>query len=94
MSNADEMFEKLGYEKDEEVYENEVETVKYRKIIKDDVFEDIVKIIELNNPKFYHYPIIRLTQILKRVLRKDDFDLLLNELQAINQKCKELGWIE
>lgn len=92
MSKADEIFEKLGYEKNEEKFKNEIETIEYRKIIKDNIYEEVVKIIELNNPKFYKFPIINLAKILKNIYRIDSFDLSLQELQAINEKFKELGW--
>ncbi len=94
MSKADEIFEKLGYEKNEEKFENEIDTIEYRKTMKDDIYEEVVKIIELNNPKFYEYPIINLAKILKNVCRVSNFDLSLQELQAINEKVKELGWNE
>lgn len=90
MSKADEMFEKLGYSIKENIYENGFETVEYRKIIEDDIFGTIVKIIEIYNPKFYHFPFIRLTKIIKDILREDAFDLSIQELQAINEKVKEL----
>lgn len=78
MSEADKMFLKMGYVKKEEKFQND---------------DEIVKIIELNNPKFYSYPIINLTKILKSINRESNIDLSLRELQAITMKCKELGWI-
>ena len=39
-------------------------------------------------------PFIRLTTIIKEILQKDNFDLSVQELQAINEKVKELGWNE
>ena len=91
---ADEIFKKLGYIKKEEKFQNDIDTIEYRQIIKDDLYNEIVKIIELNNPKFYKYPIINLVKILKNVNRESNVDLSLRELQAINQKCKELGWLD
>ncbi len=93
MSKADEMFSKMGYVKEEERFKNDVDTIEYRQIIKDDVYDEIVKIIELNNPRFYNYPIVNLVKILKSVNRESNVDLSLKELQAIYLKCKELGWI-
>ncbi len=93
MSEADKMFLKMGYVKKEEKFQNDIDTIEYRQTIKDDLYDEIVKIIELNNPKFYSYPIINLTKILKSINRESNIDLSLRELQAITMKCKELGWI-
>lgn len=94
MSEADKMFKKLGYIKKEEKFQNDIDTIEYRQIIKDEIYEEIVKIIELNNPKFYRYPIINLVKILKSINRESNIDLSLRELQAINKKCQELGWLD
>ena len=91
---ADEMFSKMGYVKKEEKFQNDIDTIEYRQIIKDDLYDEIVKIIELNNPKFYKYPIINLAKILKSVNRESNIDLSLKELQAIHLKCKELRWLD
>lgn len=91
---ADEIFKKLGYIKKEEKFQNDIDTIEYRQIIKDDLYDEIVKIIELNNPKFYKYPIINLVKILKSANRESNIDLSLRELQAINKKVKELGWLD
>lgn len=91
---ADEIFKKLGYIKKEEKFQNDIDTIEYRQIIKDEIYEEIVKIIELNNPKFYKYPIINLVKILKSINRESNIDLSLRELQAINKKCQELGWLD
>jgi len=88
MNKADEMFKELGYIKKEKRFENEIDT------IENDIYEEIVMIIELNNPKFYKHPIINLMKILKSVYRNSNVDLSLQELQAINEKIKELGWYE
>lgn len=92
MSEADKMFLKMGYVKKEEKFQNDIDTIEYRQTIKDDLYDEIVKIIELNNPKFYSYPIINLTKILKSINRESNIDLSLRELQAINMKVEELGW--
>lgn len=93
MSKADEIFSKMGYVKKEERFQNDIDTIEYRQTIKDDLYDEIVKIIELNNPRFYNYPIVNLVKILKSVNRESNIDLSLKELQAIYLKCKELGWI-
>lgn len=94
MSKADEMFENLGYIKQEEIFENEIETIEYRKTVKDDIYEEIAKIIEFNNPKIYKHPIMNLVKILKNVYQESNVDLSLQEIQAINEKVKELGWLD
>ena len=93
MSKADEIFSKMGYVKEEERFQNDIDTIEYRQTIKDDLYDETVKIIELNNPRFYNYPIVNLVKILKSVNRESNIDLSLKELQAIYLKCKELGWI-
>mgnify|MGYP001625799372 FL=1 len=93
MSKADEMFSKMGYVKKEEKFQNDIDTIEYRQIIKDDLYDEIVKIIQLNNPRFYNYPMVNLVKILKSINRESNIDLSLKELQAIYLKCKELGWI-
>lgn len=93
MSKTDEIFSKMGYVKEEERFQNDIDTIEYRQTIKDDLYDEIVKIIELNNPKFYNYPIVNLVKILKSVNRESNVDLSLKELQAVYLKCKELGWI-
>lgn len=93
MSKADAIFSKMGYVKKEERFQNDIDTIEYRQTIKDDLYDEIVKIIELNNPRFYNYPIVNLVKILKSVNRESNTDLSLKELQAIYLKCKELGWI-
>ena len=93
MSEADRLFEELGYKKKEERFKNDIETIEYRQTMKDEIYEEVIKMIELNNPKFYEYPIINLVKILKNVYRETNVDLSLQELQAINMKVKELGWL-
>ena len=93
MSKADAIFSKMGYVKEEERFQNDIDTIEYRQTIKDDLYDETVKIIELNNPRFYNYPIVNLVKILKSVNRESNIDLSLKELQAIYLKCKELGWI-
>lgn len=95
MSKADEIFGILGYEKAEEnIYENKIENITYKKTIENNDFTTIVKIIEIYNPKFYIKPFINLTEINTDTYTKDSFNLSVQELQAINQKCKELRWLD
>lgn len=93
MSEADELFEKLGYEKEETKFQNDIEVIEYRQTKRDEIFEEVVKIIELRNPEFYEYPIINLVRILKRIRMQTEVDLTLEELKAIYLKCEELKWI-
>lgn len=90
MSKADEIFRKLEYVKEETKFQNDIEVIEYRQTKKDEIFEEVVKIIELRNPEFYEYPIINLVRILKRICMQTEVDLTLEELKAINLKCKEL----
>lgn len=74
---ADEMFEKLGWEKN---YEDE------------DIVEYLNEERELDIDKKRKQFICRNWQIVSY-----DYDaeyITCDELKAINQKCKELGWIE
>lgn len=70
MSKADEMFEKLGYYKDEGLYE-----IQYTSRDNQITFD------KRNNTI---------------IILSDDYDDKINvqELQAINEKVKELGWID
>lgn len=93
MSEADEIFKKLGYVKEETKFQNDIEVIEYRQTKRDEIFEEVVKIIELRNPEFYEYPIINLVRILKRIRMQTEVDLTLEELKAIYLKCEELKWI-
>lgn len=73
MSEADEMFEKLGYKKSL----TQLQDLKYKK---DD--DNIFYFMD-DKPEFY---------------KSGEYDsmcgnITMEELQAINKKCKELGWI-
>lgn len=94
MSKADKVFKRLGYIKKEVKFKGDIDTIEYRQTTKDEVYDEVIRIIELNNPKFYEYPIINLCKILKNIHSERNVDLSLQEIQAINEKCKELGWIE
>lgn len=76
MSKADEMFEKLGFEKHED-YITGIGCF-YNKEVSHYIYKQYPKII-------FHYKI-------KKVTIQNDF-LDMQELQAINEKCKELGWV-
>lgn len=72
MSKADEMFEKLGYEKDKSY-----NLISYEK----DVGKHLYTIVfDITNKTFY-----------KGSTCQDEAITML-ELQAINEKVKELGW--
>lgn len=94
MSEADEILKKIGYVKKKEIFKNDIEMIEYRQTTKNEIYEEVIKIIELRNPKFYEYPIINLVRILKNIYSESNVDLSLQELKAINLKCKELGWVE
>ena len=70
MSEAEEMFEKLGYEN---VRETEYWIV-YKGKEKDIDFNKKYKTIEVENGM-------------------ESKKITMQELQAINEKCKELGWL-
>ena len=86
MRKADMMFEKLGYEKEEGLEGFDLTYIKYTKKVWKDEYQDIVFDLEHNllntkkeNRQFYR----TVTSI-----------LTMQELQAINEKVKELGWNE
>lgn len=94
MSKADKIFDKCGYIKTEEAtVKSEIEKIEYRKKYYDDL-GTFIKIIEIFNPKFYITPCIEVTKIDKEILYEKSFDLSIQELQAINEKIKELGWLD
>lgn len=73
MSEADEMFEKLGYIKESDYYyHSKEEAIKHK-----------------------HIRFMRQTKefIVESKLRFS-YEVTLQELQAINEKVKELGWYE
>lgn len=81
MSKADEMFEELGYRNKELSYE-----IRY------------VRKFKLKRPR--HIIFSKLDKQIA-VCEENTIELAVNkdwfsmqELQAINQKCKELGWID
>lgn len=75
MSKADEMFEKLGYEK--EVIRNGVEF--YKESVTDEKEIDFIIDVETKQKEIWI----------------NDFNIVtMQELRAINEKVKELGWNE
>ena len=84
MSKADEMFKKLGYEKQWSRDEDEIELYKKEYFDKDFieiVFDKTHRLLNIRTENVTTY--ITITSILN-----------MQELQAINEKVKELGWIE
>ena len=74
MSEADKMFEELGYYKDFDDIIHE-----YRKEENGDLFEiDFWLDVKEVSKNYY----------------REAGNITMQELQAINQKCKELRWIE
>ena len=71
MSEADKMFEELGYEK------------KKLKFWEEWTNEDLQKNFSFN----IEYKIIDITD-------ENKFGITMQELKAINLKCKELGWVK
>ena len=82
MSKADEMFKELGFKK---VIDNETEVkYEYRETIMGDKLIHTIQIAKVGKIVFSY--------------RDDSNHQIMGigkqELQAINEKCKELGWIE
>lgn len=78
MTNADKMFEELGYKKAED---NE-DFITYQN-------KDIAKLIEIycNRKTISVYEVIDNETLLTG-------EITIPELKAINQKCKELRWLD
>lgn len=82
--SADEMFEELGYRKDEEIDNLYCNTLIPYKKQKDISFDDVAKdFITIRLEKYDEFG----------NLKTDNIVLSIKELQAINKKCKELGWL-
>ena len=83
MSKADKMFEKLGYKKKE----NETE-IEYSYVDKRDRYKDMnIVFYKLYQKIEPYYPECR------EDYESDSGVLNMQELQAINEKVKELKWI-
>lgn len=81
MSKADKMFEELGYIKSfEDNYEMFSKTL-FNGEIKTIVFNINKGLIDIRTDDLYNIQVV--TSILN-----------IQELKAINEKCKELGWLE
>lgn len=84
MTKADKMFEKLGYIKNED---KRVIIYKYNQYFNN------FKIYK----KIYFYKIEKQITFISYNLTEDikiDFNITMQELQTINEKCKELGWLD
>lgn len=86
--NVDEMFEKLGYEKQEIIDEdtNELICIKYTKNIFEDEYQYIVFDTKHN--------LLNTTREMRNFYRTVTSIISMQELQAINKKVEELGWLE
>lgn len=80
MSKADGIFKNLGYEKIE--YKNSIDT----SII------EYVKEFELKKDRIIAFYLDKTISVFEETASKDFFNM--QELQAINEKVKELGWNE
>ena len=83
MSKADKMFEELGYEKEENL---ELQYIQFRKFIFQNEFQDIIFDLKHNLLNFRRENI--------NFYRTITAIISIKELQAINEKVKELGWNE
>ena len=93
MTKAEKMFKNLGYYKEEIKYENELEHYsKMEDLIGEVAYKDIV--FDLKMKDIYLLNESRFTDEWVKEHRKTNFNLTLNELRAINEKCKELGWLD
>ena len=79
MNRADKMFEELGYEKQEIYYNSDIDTIRY---YRDD--EDSSNVEFRFNVK---------TIVAYYGKQNGAGNVTMDILQAINEKCKELGWI-
>jgi len=90
MSKADEMFKELGYEISEEVSEK---INKYGCGIQ---FKKEMAVTTRYIEFYYYHKQICIYEdqyIDDKVIRHDSINFGMQELQAINKKCKELKWI-
>ena len=82
MSKADEMFEKLAYEK---LDNPKMKQIVYRSDCGNNTIEQICFHKIFHKIEIYFYS--------KEDTCKMTKPISMQELQAINEKCKELGWI-
>ena len=93
MTNAEKMFKNLGYHIEKREYENELEHYsKMEDLIGEVAYKDIV--FDLKTKDIYLLNESRFIDEWVEKHRKVNFNLTLNELRAINEKCKELGWLD
>ena len=76
---ADKMFEELGYEKIADCKQEDISACIYENRKKYSIYNEIKIII-------FHYKT-------KKITLDTDY-ISMQELQAINEKCKELGWFD
>lgn len=82
MSKADEMFKKLGYEK--------IKEYKFEKPENDDITE---LILYKNGDKGLEIEFWN-DKSVSKMCNYDESYITMQELQAINKKVEELGWIK
>lgn len=80
---AKEMFEKLGYDfKKGWLYDKYVDALNYHKEIPEEDYNEEYILFDVEERNYW---------------KEDDYGdaipITMEELQAINQQCKELGWI-
>lgn len=86
MSKANEMFEKLGYEKLDGYEGLNLIYIKFRKRVWIAEYQEIIFDLEHN--------LLNIKRENEEFYRTTTAILNMQELQAINEKCKELGWLE
>lgn len=82
-SNADRMFINLGYKKEKDKFFNYIE---YTKKVNKNV--ELVISFEGNSET------VLVIEYEKGLLKASSIGIDMQELQAINEKCKELGWLD
>ena len=83
MSKADDMFKELGYKKQTKNFYNYLEYTKQEN-------EDVQLVISFSGQsKSFMCALYQFGEIKSRALATT-----IQELQAINEKCKELGWLD
>lgn len=86
MSKADEMFRKLGYSNDNQSSEVCIE---YERPSKVNNYQTIWIIFDLEAKT-----VSKLCQDWETSEKLYPEEITIQELQAINEKCKELGWLQ
>lgn len=86
MSEADEMFGKLGYSNDNQSSENCIE---YERPSKVNNYQTIWIIFDLEDKT-----VSKLCQDWETSEKTIPEEISMQELQAINEKVKELGWLD